>query len=133
MIIRDVRRNMKWLYLSAKQIRKSSVDLEIPILKVNKMHCVLCTLLLIPINFFFPKLFMNKLLLQEFLIGSFRFLSFTRINTPFVPLHSECVLFNRMNIVGLVLVVQNQAWFFSEQLCEVNSTALIWEDEKKLL
>lgn len=87
----------------------SFVDLEIPVLKVNKMHCVLCALLLIPINFFFPKLFMNKLLLQEFLIGSFRFLSFTRINTPFVPVHSECVVYYRMDIVGLVLVVQNKA------------------------
>lgn len=63
-----------------------------------------------PINFFFPKLLMNKLLLQEFLLGSFRFLPFTRINTPFVPLHPECVVYHRMNIVGLVPVVQNQAY-----------------------
>lgn len=93
------------------------------------MHYVLCTLLLIPINFFSPKLFMNKLLLQEFLIGSFKFLSFTRINTPFVPLLSECVVYYRMNIVSLVLVLQNQAHF--SQSSFVNSTALIWEDEKK--
>lgn len=48
------------------QIRTSFVDLEIPILKVNKVRYVLCKLLLIFINFFFPKLLMNKLLLQEF-------------------------------------------------------------------
>lgn len=84
--------------------------MDIPTLKVNEVHYVLCKLLLIPINFFVPKLFTNKLLIQEFLLGSFKFLSF-RINTPFVPLHSECVVYYRMNIVGSVPVVQNQAYF----------------------
>lgn len=72
---------------------------------------------------------MNKLLLQEFLIGSFRFLSFTRINTPFVPLHFECVVYYRMNIVGLVLVVQNQAYFFQSSF--VKWTLQLWFEKMR--
>jgi len=103
--------------------------LEMPILKVNKVHYILCKSLLISINFLFPKLFMNKLLLQKFLLGSLRFLSFITVNTPFVPLHSECAEYYRTTIVGIVPVVQNQA-YFSQQLCQMNCTVLILEVPK---
>lgn len=103
--------------------------MEMPILKVNKVHYILCKSLLISINFLFPKLFMNKLLLQKFLLGSLRFLSFITVNTPFVPLHSECAEYYRTTIVGIVPVVQNQA-YFSQQLCQMNCTVLILEVPK---
>lgn len=43
-----------------------------------------------------------------------------------------CVVYYRMNIVGLVPVVQNQA-YFPEWFCKVNFAALIWDDKTKLL
>ena len=106
--------------------------MEISILKVNKVHYILCKLLLSPINFFFPKLFMNKLLLQE-LFGSFRFLSFIRINTPFVTVRSECVVYYRMNIVGIVPCGAKSSPFLSEYVFQMNSTALILEVMKYIL
>lgn len=107
--------------------------MEISILKVNKVHFILCKLLLRPINFFFPKLFMNKLLLQEFLFGSFRFLSFIRINTPFVPVHSECVVYYRMNIVGIDPCGAKSSLFLSEYIFQISSMPLILEVMKYIL